>query len=211
MYHITFISTTHKENRNCNSNELCKIIGTIGPDVIFLEALPDTYSKYDEYLFTQYGIFHGKLEIEAIQKYQQIASFKYVPVLNFGMPEAFDRKYEFVTQHFDLQRKINVFNTLASEGGFQFLNSDLSTELQEDMRKLEDMILGDTILNKDAIEAIDTYENSMLEKIFSYSNVNYFKKAIFMCGVAHRKSISDKVTVKNFGRGIKLNWKVLKF
>ncbi|AZA56351.1 hypothetical protein [Chryseobacterium shandongense] len=209
--HITFISTTHKENGRCKANELCSIIEQLAPDVIFLEALKDTYSEYEQYLFSEYQVFHKKLEIEALQQYCYKSSFEYVPVLDDGMSEVFDKKYEIATQNVELQRKIESFNTLSAKYGFQFLNSDLSMRLQQDMRTLEKEVLYDDRLNRDAIEAIDTYENSMLENIFSYCKTNHFSKAIFMCGVAHRKSISYKMTVMNLGREIELNWKVLKF
>ncbi len=48
MQSITLISTIHKELRNCNSDELLKILESICPDVIFLEALEENYSKYDQ-------------------------------------------------------------------------------------------------------------------------------------------------------------------
>lgn len=112
MYNITFISTTHKENGLCNANELCKIIEQIAPEVIFLETLKDTYSKYQEHLFCNYGVFHSKLEIAAIQKYSYKSTFKYVPVLDNGLSDAFEEKYEIVTRHIELQRKIENFTNM---------------------------------------------------------------------------------------------------
>lgn len=211
MYDITFISTTHKENGHCNADELCKIIKLLAPEIIFLEAMEETYSKYDQHLFSEYGVFHKKLEIEALQKYCYKSSFEYVPVLDDGMSEAFDKKYKIATQNVELQRKIENFNALSAKYGFRFLNSDVSIQLQQDMRTLENEVLYDSRLNRDAIEAIDLYENSMLENIYSYCKKNHFSKAIFMCGVAHRKSISDKVKIMNLGQEMELNWQVLKF
>lgn len=211
MYHITFISTTHKENGHCNANELCTIIEQLAPEVIFLEALKDTYSKYEQYLFSEYGVFHKKIEIESLQKYCYKSSFEYVPVLDDGMSEAFDEKYEIATQNVELQRKIENFNALSAKYGFQFLNSDVSIQLHEDMRTLENEILCDSRMNRDAIEAIDAYENSMLENIYSYCKTNHFSKAIFMCGVAHRKSIAEKIREFNAKDEIELDWHVLKF
>jgi len=82
MHHITFISTVHKENGKCNSDELCEIIEKISPDVIFLEALENTYSDYDEMRFSSFGVFHNKLEIRAIQKYSFNINWKYVQFRN---------------------------------------------------------------------------------------------------------------------------------
>ncbi|WP_185286804.1 hypothetical protein [Chryseobacterium indologenes] len=211
MYEITFISTTHKQNGQCNANELCEIIEQIHPDVIFLEALKDTYSNYYEHLFSEFGVFHNKLEIEALQKYRYRSVFKYVPVLDSEMPDAFNKKSDIASQDIGLQRKIINFNTLSAKHGFQFLNSDLSIQLQEDMRKLENVILSDTALNKDAINSIDLYEDEMLENIYSYCKTNQFKKAVFMCGVAHRKAIIDKVEKLNINKEISLDWRILRF
>jgi hypothetical protein len=57
MGHITFISTIHKEIGKCNAKELYKIINKLSPEVIFLEAVDETYSEYEHYLFSTYGVF----------------------------------------------------------------------------------------------------------------------------------------------------------
>lgn len=81
MHNITFISTVHVEIGKCNADELCKILEKVSLDVIFLEALEDTYSKYQQNIFSLFGVEHKKLEIRAIQKYSIISQFEYVPVL----------------------------------------------------------------------------------------------------------------------------------
>lgn len=58
MYHITLISTVHKEIGRCNADELCAIIGKINPEIIFLEALADTYSNYNKMVFSSFGVYH---------------------------------------------------------------------------------------------------------------------------------------------------------
>ena len=64
MASITFISTVHKKIGKCSAEELCKILEKITPDIIFLEALEDTYSKYHQNTFSNFGVFHEKLEIK---------------------------------------------------------------------------------------------------------------------------------------------------
>jgi len=54
MHHITFISTIHAEIGKCNAEELYKIIDKLSPEVIFLEAIDETYSEYEKYLFMTY-------------------------------------------------------------------------------------------------------------------------------------------------------------
>ena len=56
MHNIIFISTIHKEIGKCNADELCKIIETLKPEVIFLEAVDETYSAYENHLFSLKGL-----------------------------------------------------------------------------------------------------------------------------------------------------------
>ena len=79
---ITLISTVHKEIGKCNSEELSKIIESLNPVVIFLEANENSYSKYHDLLLSQFGVYQERLEIKALQIYSQNHTFKYVPVLD---------------------------------------------------------------------------------------------------------------------------------
>ena len=209
MHKISFISTVHKEIGQCNSSELHKIIEELSPEVIFLEALNDTYSEYEKVNFLQFQVYHGKLEIAAIQKYSHNASFKYIPVLDNPMSEAFDKKYNQLSTYVEFQKLVDNFNSQASEYGFKFLNSTKSIRLQEEMRILENSLLNDEQLDELISKDIDTYENSMLYNIYSYCKDNQFDSAIFMCGVAHRKSIIEKIEKYNIHEEINLNWIVL--
>ena len=208
MHNITFISTIHGEIGECNADTLHKIIEKLSPEVVFLEALEDTYTKYERNLFLSFGVYHKKLEISAIQKYSSNATFNYIPVLDIGLYDAFDKKYNIVGQNIEFQKLLNNFNSLAKKNGFQFLNSVESVRLQDEMRMLENNLLNDSEINKAAIENIDTYENSMIRNIYSYCKNNQFNKAIFMCGVAHRKSIIKKINKCNTEEGINLNWTI---
>src|SRR6476620_8928435 len=123
MRNITFISTIHKEIGECNAENLFEIIRKINPEVVFLEAVENTYSEYDSFLFNTYGVYHGKLEISALQKYNQTTSFIYVPVCEIGLSEAFDQKNRIVCQNRDFQELIDKSIALAATHGFKFLNS----------------------------------------------------------------------------------------
>jgi hypothetical protein len=90
------------------------------------------------------------------------------------------------------------------ECGFQFLNSEKSIQLHEEMRELENHIINDNEICQKFNENIDAYENSMLRNIDAYSKENLFNKAIFMCGSAHRKSIIEKIYKTQ--EYLKLNW-----
>jgi hypothetical protein len=208
MHHITFISTIHKEIGNCNAEELYKIIEKLSPEVIFLEAVDDTYSEYEKILFSTWGQFHKKLEIAAIQKYNLNTSFEYVPVCENGLSDAFDRKNKIVCENREMQQLIDNYNFLAEKQGFKFLNSVESINLQEEMRALETRVLYNTELDEIVKANIEAYENPMIRNIYSYCNNNHFSSAIFMCGVAHRKSIIEKIEKSKTEEQVNLTWTI---
>ena len=206
MYNITLISTIHKECGNCNSNELLKIIENIFPDVIFLEAFEDNYSKYDQMMFSQFGVYKERLELNTIQKYSQNHTFDYVPVLDIKLYDEFETKIKIASKNKDYQKLLDDYILLEMEGGFQFLNSKESIILQEEMRELENRIVDNEILRKKVNANLDEYENSMLRNIYSFCKKKSFNSAIFMCGAAHRKSIIKKIEEYEKKEPIKLNW-----
>jgi hypothetical protein len=208
MNKITLISTVHKEIGKCNSDQLCEIIEKIGPEVIFLEALENTYSKYDKMRHSSFGVLHKKLELSAIQKYSIKTSFDYVPVLDNGLSDSFEKKYDIVCEKRELQDLIDNFNFFAAEHGFTFLNSIDSIKLHEEMRMLEKRLLNETEVEKVVKEDIDAYENSMLRNINSYCKNKKFIKAIFMCGVAHRKSIIEKIEKYKVQEETNVSWTI---
>lgn len=207
MHTIILISTIHKESGNCNSNELLKILETICPDVIFLEAFQDDYSIYDRMLFSEFGVYKERLELKAIQNYGQNHTYEYVPVLNIGLSVEFDNKYKIVSENKGYQRFLDSYSLLETNGGFQFLNSETSSVLQEEMRELENRIIDDEMLQQKVKANIDAYENSMLRNIYSFCKEKSFVIAVFMCGVAHRKSIIEKIEEFEKNETIQLNWK----
>lgn len=207
MHEITFVSTVHKANGNCNADELCVIIETVNPEVVFLEAIDETYSEYQKHLFSNFEIYHEKLEIISIQKYSLKNSFKYIPVLENTLSDAFDKKYELVCQFREFQKLLDNFNSFASELGFKFLNSPESIKLQEQMRQLESKLINNE-LEQTVNSDINKDENSMMDKIYSYTRKKSFNSAIFMCGVAHRKAIIEKINKYNAQEQLRINWTV---
>ena len=207
MNQITLISTIHEEIGKCNADELCEILEKISPEVIFLEALEKTYSEYDKML-SSFGIFPKRLEIRAILKYSINASFEYIPVLDNELSDSFEEKFRPVSEKKEWQKLLDNFNSLAEEHGFEFLNSVESIILHEEMRMLERRILNESEINKVAIDDIDAYEYSMIRNIYTYCKTNKFNTAIFMCGVAHRKSIIEKIEEFKAQEEIDLNWSI---
>ncbi|NDV15729.1 hypothetical protein GO009_06790 [Muricauda sp. TY007] len=208
MHHITFISTIHKEIGKCNAIELYKIIDKLSPEVIFLEAVDETYSEYEKYLYSTWGVYHKKLEISAIQRYNHNTSFQYVPVCDNGLSDAFQEKIKLVCQNRELQKLIDNFNYLAAEHGFEFLNSLECIYLQEEMRVLESRILNNDEMDKTVMADIQAYEEPMIENIYSYSKNNHFSSGIFMCGAAHRKSIIEKIESTKAEGQDNLSWTI---
>lgn len=208
MHNITFISTIHEEFGKCTAEELFKIIRELSPEVIFLEAIDETYSEYEHYLFSTYGVFHKKLEISAIQKYSCTSTFEYIPVCENGLTEAFQRKLQIVCQNRELQQLIEKSKFLTGRHGFKFLNSLEGMNFQEEMRVLESQILDNNELDEIVKADIDAYENPMIRNIYSYSNKNQFRSAIFMCGAAHRKSIIKKIEKSKTEEQVNLTWTI---
>jgi hypothetical protein len=207
MQTITLISTLHEEKGNCNAEELCKIIEKLSPDVIFLEALESTYSEYDNLRFSEFGIYHNKLEIKTLQLYSQNASFDYAAILDNELSDAFNNKYSIISKNHETKSLVDHFNDSVQSRGFEFLNSIESTNLQDEMRKIESLYLNNSEIEIDFNKSIDIYENTMIANIYSYCKNNHFNTAIFLCGVAHRKSIIEKIENLQTTKEIKLNWK----
>lgn len=206
MNNITLLSTVHKEIGKCNSDELYKILQSISPDVIFLEAFENSYSQYHQMLFSQFGIYQERLEIKAIQAYSQNHTFHYVPVLDIGLSDEFKKKIKVLSENKDYQKLLDKYISLETNGGFQYLNSEEYIALQEEMRELENSIIADRLLYQKANESIDAYEHSMLRNIYSFCKEKSFDKAIFMCGAGHRKTITQKIFEYKANESLKLNW-----
>jgi len=203
---IILISTVHKEIGKCNYYELYRIIESINPDVIFLEAFENSYSKYHQMLFSQFEDYQERLEIKAIQAYSQNHAFEYVPVLDIGLSDEFDKIIAIVSENTNYQKVLDNYTLLETVHGFQFLNSKKQIALQEEMRELENRIIDNKIMHQKANENIDTYEHSMLRNIYSFSKEKSFNKAIFMCGAGHRKTITQKILEYETKETLKLNW-----
>ncbi|WP_163380203.1 hypothetical protein [Cyclobacterium sp. SYSU L10401] len=206
MSTITLISTVHEEMGKCNADELCAILEKLRPEIVFLEALEKTYSNYDKVRFTAFGEYHQKLELKAIQKYSHSSSFEYVPVLDHGLSDSFEKKKDLVCRNNQHQKMVHNFNLLAKEQGFLFLNSAKSIDLQAEMRRFEYRLLLENKLNDVVDDDIDAYEHSMMRNIYSYCRKNQFDKAVFLCGVAHRRSIIKKIESYSSNKKIDLNW-----
>jgi hypothetical protein len=127
-------------------------------------------------------------------------------VLDIGLSDEFEKKIKIVSENKDYQRLLDDFTALEMDGRFQFLNSEKSIALQEELRELENRIVDNEILRQKINANIELYENSMLHNIYLFCKENSFNTAIFMYGAAHRKSIIEKIEEYKNKVTIKLNW-----
>lgn len=193
MVEIILVSTIHMEIGKANAHELCLILEKIQPDVIFLEALESSYTEYDKMVFDKFNVYYSKLELKAIQLYSLKSQFEYIPVLEKGMSDVFNEKYNLICENKEFQNKLNNFNHKASKEGFSFLNSELGQTLQSELREYEARIILNPEIKKQFNDYINEYEDSMVKNIMAYCEHIQFNKAVFMCGDAHRESILAKL------------------
>ena len=205
---ITLISTRHKEHGKCNANELCSILEIQRPDVIFLEALETTYSKNDKIKFSSFGVYHHKLEIEALQKLSLHCSFEYVPVLESGITSLFDKKYNKIAVNNELESMLFEFEKLEILEGFEFLNSNKCIAMHSKMRDIENNLLQDDFFLEAYNAKLEEYENSMIKNIYSYSKSHIFENGVYMCGSAHRESLIKKFELFESKEKLGINWQV---
>jgi len=203
---ITLISTAHKENGKCNADELCNILKAIKPDVIFLEASQNCYNDYQKLMFNEFNQYHNRLELRAIQKLSSHQTFVYVPVLDLELSEEFDLKSKILIENEEFQDILNQYDRLEAEYGFQFLNARKQIEKMNNMREKENNIIQDNNLLITVNQNIDDYEHSMLRNIYSFYRNNSFENAVFMCGSAHRKTITEKIHDYSKSETINLDW-----
>ncbi|OYU95646.1 MAG: hypothetical protein CFE21_10935 [Bacteroidetes bacterium B1(2017)] len=216
MYSIHLICTTHAKNGLCSSFELSNIFKKISPEVIFEELPPSYYDKY----YTEKS--RSNLETDAIHLYMESYEFKNVQVDFEDIPdEDFFQNYKKLISKvegsiskngFDFRSLIDQKRNYSNLYGFSFLNSDDCMRMNDDIygaiqNEVED--LGDENLiaiHNSWKNLNEKRENIMLQNIYDFSKTHEYKKAIFMIGHAHRKSIIEKVQDYNEKHQIKLNW-----
>jgi len=211
MYNITLLSSFHKELGKCNPTELFRIIERIQPEVIFEELSIDTFSS----IYIN-GFSPVTNEAKTIKSYVANYSIKHFPVDTYpikgsdlfsGADELGRRSDEYVKLWED-QVKLII------KEGYNFINSSRCTELLDKIRTAEERLLveiNDKKLNreyKSERELHNKREHEMLQNIYNYSLQYTYEKAIFICGVDHRKSIVQKIPFFNEMESTRLKWTV---
>lgn len=205
---IYLISTVHKEKGNCTSESLFEILNRIKPDVVFCEVSPKMFESFKE------GLIHTSLELNSIEKLSKYHSFSFVAIDSYPAPDLNFRNQ--INELFDIIDKDKKFSNAWRKNnenthlfGFEYLNSDESIQLFDEMAKRGKIITTqlDNLEYKNVYEKWlsfqDNRENEMVKNINSYAKNNEFENAVFLCGSAHRKTISNKIKEK---KNIQLKW-----
>jgi hypothetical protein len=220
MNNVTLISTRHDNVGACNSSELCQIIESICPEVIFEEMLPSFFYKY----YTEKS--RSSLETDAINAYLQTTNSRHIPLdLDILPSEAFFQDHKLALERverlagvkgFNYRNLVdrNRFNTAMN--GFNYLNSNsciayqdaISNAVEEGLNEINDDKLNQaySLWN----ENNDRRENEMLQNIHTYSNEHTYDKAVFLLGAGHRKSIINKIQNSKMNAASELNWSIYK-
>lgn len=213
MFNVILISTVHNENGKCNSDELLKIIENISPNVIFEELSPNLMSTFYE----KSG--NSTLETNAIKSYLIKNPIPHIPVDLNGdelvdpqLKNKISKMLDIFRSNLQYKNLLYQQNVLTSRFGFPYLNSNESMLLFERSLFIEKSIIKQ-INNPELTEIYriwttinENREISMLENIYKYEYENKPKKALFMIGAAHRRSILEKIKNAENKHDIKLNW-----
>lgn len=220
MYDITLINTRHRNDGNCNSTELWKILELIKPDVIF-EEIPPSYT--DDFLISK-GI--AKLETEAIEFYLKNNKAERVPVDDVIPPEEFFQNHQrllgrvegLVNAHgSNYSKAVNAHQRNSAIHGFPYLNSDQCINHQNQINDATCEALK--VINQVSLNEIyrawfelhDLREHTMLRNIYEYSQTHQYESAVFLLGCAHRQSIIDKISNYEVSESLNLQWYIYTF
>jgi hypothetical protein len=203
----------HKERGKCTSEELCKIIERINPEIIFEEIHP---KRFDAYYKNQSV---ATLETTAIIQYSQNHQIEHIPVDYYEVPDmlqfyknvdALNENICNVSEEYCLLSELR--DSLVNQNGFNYLNSDKCEKLFERLALWEENItnyLNDENLShvhKTWKEFHDKREIEILKNIYNYSIVHRYNKAILTIGEEHRKSIIAKIQEYEKNGEFTLNW-----
>lgn len=212
MFNITLISTEHRQDGKCNSDELLNIIETINPDLIFEEEVND--EKFQRYYNEDSSSL--SLEIQTIKAYLKKYEIPHIPVdveVNFNFQE-WDYMFETFKSYQVYKELLHEHCSLRNQDGFKYLNSEKCMEIFDKMQAAEKQIIEFSGFKKERLSRIystfhekhDARENAMLQKICEYCDDNEFKQAVYLVGYAHRKSMIQKINELQQKVETKLKW-----
>ena len=216
MYNIIIICTKHKEIGKCNSDELCKIIESISPEVIFEELSNNFFDRF----YNTNLLSDEPLEVKCIKKYLRNHNIKHIPVDIDVSPNLSNDEIDYMFNAFkkyDVYKKLDdELHLLIAQEDFTYLNSKKCSKLFDKMKIIEKNLItfhpNRNILfriYKLFYEEHDNRENVMLQNIYNYSKENQYNQAVFLIGSAHRNSIMQKIQEYERKEKLKLKWTFL--
>ena len=213
---ITIIFTMHLDAGKCNSKELYNIIENINPEIIFEEF--DISRTEDEYYKNGHYKYQKKCSVEttAIMNYLENHQVIHVPVDTYELENLPDDMYNKISNNNEEYSNLVKMNfVLSCQYGFPYLNSNECCDLIENFKTIEENVVNK--LNDKKLT--DTYnswklitnnrDNEMIKNIYNFSKNHNYKKAVFITGADHRKSILNKINDYKLKEEIKIDWEVL--
>ena len=209
MYEVVLLSSFHMQLGKCNPLELYRIIEKIQPEVIFVELPLDIF----DLIFIK-GHIPRSVEAIAIKEYARKNEVKLHPVdtLEKNLEDLFDGYEVIQKNNSEYAGLVNKQAHRIKQFGYAYINSPECSELSKRIQHVEE----ETLLNvKDPIlinkfklmkEMHHIREAIMLENIYQYSKNNRFGRALFICGVEHRKPIIKAVSEREKNRKGDLSW-----
>lgn len=201
MKEIIIVFTAHTELGAFSSSSLIKILETLQPDLIFLEASPDDY--HHQFVARNYESLESKALINFTKQYD-------IDLIPTGTSKSKEFLIESHMKNQRLSRAIEVHSTELYRDkytqreskeymtGFTYINSEEYGEDQKELNLEEKLILERT----ENIEFIKLYEwwnalqeereSEMLAQINKHCLKMSFDKAVFLIGAEHRNSIINK-------------------
>lgn len=212
---VTLIFTRHKEEGNCSSQNLLRIIEHVQPDVIFEELSAQLYQMAHE-LKTL-----ATLEALAIEQYIAKHPCPIIPVDTFERPENYDRNQDILMrsltkeagqQSAQLRGFLDSLVAAMHQYGFLILNDvvneknmDILEELKlATLQKLNDPKLDAMYLLDQ--EVIQKREDVILDNVYRYVRNNKFNRGLMFIGSGHMKSIKQKIEEKQRSENNPVNW-----
>jgi hypothetical protein len=211
MNRVSLVCTVHDEAGHANVAELCAILESIQPEVIFLEVPPATFDDY-------YGnCSQSNLESMAVRQYREGHQVELVAV-DLPTPSGdFFSNYEELRRRVrrvspEYRRLMQSDDDCIHELGFAYLNSDDCSELW--LRVYKEMLstiawLKDSSLlapYESWVDTNDCRENAMIESIQKYCSRNPFDKGVFLVGAAHRQPIIEKSRERTVADSTRIQW-----
>lgn len=195
--HVSVVCSVHHETGRATVGELLSILEFLKPDVVFLELVPSNFASW----------FDGRrtcLEATAADAYRRRHRVPLVPV-DLAEPDLeFARESNYLLDRVEEANpeyvRLTALNRrLVATHGFAYLNSVDSNAhweaIQEAMRTTV-ASLGDDRLNEayaSWAQVHELREAAMVKGVEDYATGSPFERGVLLVGLAHRKSIRDRV------------------